>query len=145
MKVIISTLALGLLLAAAVPAAADDAEALYKSKCQMCHGADGKGSGAGQKMGVRDFHAPEVAKESDAPTRFRLSPLLASLILHDWRVITALFIVKIPSPRKSGNRIFTTETRRHGEQQESFETQRNERSDEASPSFAKAAKGWATR
>ena len=67
MKVIISTLALGLLLAASVPAAAaDDAEALYKSKCQMCHGADGKGSAAGQKMGVRDFHAPEVAKESDA-------------------------------------------------------------------------------
>jgi cytochrome c5 len=32
----------------------------------MCHGADGKGSPAGQKMGVRDFHAPEVAKESDA-------------------------------------------------------------------------------
>jgi cytochrome c5 len=66
MKVIISTLALGLLLAASVPAAADDVEALYKSKCQMCHGADGKGSAAGQKMGVRDFHAPEVAKESDA-------------------------------------------------------------------------------
>jgi cytochrome c6 len=48
------------------PAFADDAEALYKSKCQMCHGADGKGSPAGQKMGVRDFHSPEVAKESDA-------------------------------------------------------------------------------
>lgn len=67
MKVIISILALGLLLAAAVPAAAaDDAEALYKSKCQMCHGPDGKGSAAGQKMGARDFHSPEVAKESDA-------------------------------------------------------------------------------
>lgn len=66
MKAIVSTLALGLLLAAALPAAADDSEALYKSKCQMCHGADGKGSPAGQKMGVRDFHSPEVAKESDA-------------------------------------------------------------------------------
>jgi cytochrome c6 len=66
MKVIINILALGLLLAAAVPAVADDAAALYKSKCQMCHGPDGKGSAAGQKMGVRDFHAPEVAKESDA-------------------------------------------------------------------------------
>lgn len=66
MKGIISILAFGLLLAAAVPAAADDAAALYKSKCQMCHGPDGKGSAAGQKMGVRDFHAPEVAKESDA-------------------------------------------------------------------------------
>ncbi len=66
MKVIINILALGLLLAAALPAAADDAAALYKSKCQMCHGADGKGSPAGQKMGARDFHSPEVAKETDA-------------------------------------------------------------------------------
>ena len=66
MKGIIGTMVLGLLLAASLPAAADDAAALYKSKCQMCHGADGKGSPAGQKMGVRDFHAPEVAKESDA-------------------------------------------------------------------------------
>jgi cytochrome c6 len=66
MKGLIGTMVLGLLLAAALPAAADDAAALYKSKCQMCHGADGKGSPAGQKMGVRDFHAPEVAKESDA-------------------------------------------------------------------------------
>ena len=45
---------------------ADDAEALYKSKCQVCHGADGKGSPAGQKLGVKDFHSPEVQKESDA-------------------------------------------------------------------------------
>ena len=66
MKVIISTMALGLLLATALPAAADDAAALYKSKCQICHGPDGKGSAAGQKMGVRDFHSPEVAKQSDA-------------------------------------------------------------------------------
>lgn len=45
---------------------ADDAEALYKSKCQVCHGADGKGSSAGQKLGVKDFRSPEVQKESDA-------------------------------------------------------------------------------
>ena len=45
---------------------ADDAEALYKSKCQVCHGADGKGSPAGQQLGAKDFHSPEVAKESDA-------------------------------------------------------------------------------
>jgi mono/diheme cytochrome c family protein len=66
MKAMICTMALGMLLAAAIPAAADDAAALYKSKCQVCHGADGKGTAAGQKMGVRDFHAPEVAKQSDA-------------------------------------------------------------------------------
>jgi cytochrome c6 len=46
--------------------AQDDAASLYKSKCQVCHGPDGKGSAVGQKLGVRDFHSPEVAKESDA-------------------------------------------------------------------------------
>ncbi|HZD07302.1 MAG TPA: cytochrome c [Candidatus Limnocylindrales bacterium] len=66
MKAMICTMALGMLLAAAIPAAADDSAALYKSKCQVCHGADGKGSAAGQKMGAKDFHSPEVAKQSDA-------------------------------------------------------------------------------
>jgi len=66
MKTLFSLLVLLGLAMIARPAMADDAEALYKSKCQMCHGADGKGSTAGQKMGVRDFHSPEVAKESDA-------------------------------------------------------------------------------
>jgi len=47
------------------PALADDAEALYKSKCQVCHGPDGRGSAAGQKIGVKDFHSPEVQKKSD--------------------------------------------------------------------------------
>ena len=45
---------------------ADDAEALYKSKCQVCHGADGKGRAAGQKLGAKDFHSPEVQKQTDA-------------------------------------------------------------------------------
>jgi mono/diheme cytochrome c family protein len=67
MKAIINVMALALLLAAALPAAAaDDAAALYKSKCQICHGADGKGTPAGQKMGAKDFQSPEVAKQSDA-------------------------------------------------------------------------------
>jgi|SRR6478736_3287352 cytochrome c6 len=57
---------LGLMMAARPALAqADDAEALYKSKCQVCHGPDGKGSAAGQKIGVKDFHSPEVAKQSD--------------------------------------------------------------------------------
>jgi len=66
MKAMICTMALGMLLAAAIPATADDAAALYKSKCQVCHGADGKGTAAGQKMGAKDFQSPEVAKQSDA-------------------------------------------------------------------------------
>ncbi len=68
MKMRISLAVLGLMAAMAVPAVAqDDVAALYKSKCQACHGADGKGATpAGQKMGAKDFHSPEVAKQSDA-------------------------------------------------------------------------------
>ncbi len=43
-----------------------EAESLYKSKCQACHGADGKGSAAGLKLGAKDFHSPEVSRQSDA-------------------------------------------------------------------------------
>jgi cytochrome c6 len=43
------------------------AEANYKAKCAGCHGPDGTGSTpAGKAMKVRDFHAPEVQKETDA-------------------------------------------------------------------------------
>jgi cytochrome c6 len=62
LAVIAALLALG----AAGACAQDDTAALYKSKCQICHGADGKGSPVGQKLGVKDFHSPEVAKMSDA-------------------------------------------------------------------------------
>lgn len=60
--VIAALLALGV----AGALAQDDAAALYKAKCQVCHGADGKGTAVGQKLGVRNFHSPEAAKESDA-------------------------------------------------------------------------------
>lgn len=47
--------------------AQDDIAALYKSKCQVCHGADGKGdTPVAKKLGVKDFHDPEVAQVSDA-------------------------------------------------------------------------------
>jgi len=47
----------------ALAAAADT----YKSKCAMCHGADGKGdTPAGKKMGARDFASPDVQKMTDA-------------------------------------------------------------------------------
>jgi len=65
MKKLLSVLIVFGFLMAVRPALADDAEALYKSKCQVCHGPDGKGSAAGQKIGVKDFHSPEVAKQSD--------------------------------------------------------------------------------
>ena len=55
MKVIIKLMALSIVLALAVPAVAEDAAALYKAKCQACHGPDGKGTPAGQKMGAKPF------------------------------------------------------------------------------------------
>jgi cytochrome c6 len=67
MKVVIRILTAAIVVAGmTVPAVAEDAAVLYKSKCQVCHGADGKPSAAGEKMGAKDFHAPDVAKMSDA-------------------------------------------------------------------------------
>lgn len=58
-----------ILLAALIAAplfAQGDVAGTYKSRCAMCHGADGKGATpVGQKMGARAFQSPEVAKESD--------------------------------------------------------------------------------
>ena len=42
------------------------AEALYKSKCAACHGADGTGSATGKKMGAHDFTTVDVQGMSDA-------------------------------------------------------------------------------
>lgn len=52
-----------------VPAAlvADDAAAIYKSKCAICHGPDGSGQTAtGRSMHVRDLRSAEVQKQTDA-------------------------------------------------------------------------------
>ena len=40
-------------------------EDLYKSKCQGCHGADGKATAIGKKLGARDFQDADVAKMSE--------------------------------------------------------------------------------
>ncbi len=52
--------------ATASPLFAADAATLYKGKCVACHAADGTGSAVGKKIGVHDFHSPDVQKESDA-------------------------------------------------------------------------------
>lgn len=52
-----------------VPAAAlaDDAAAIYKSKCAICHGPDGSGQTAvGKSLKVRDLRSAEVQKQTDA-------------------------------------------------------------------------------
>lgn len=61
------TLLLALVLLCVPALRAQNAEANYKAKCAGCHGPDGTGSTpAGKAMKVRDFHAPEVQKETDA-------------------------------------------------------------------------------
>ena len=67
MKLMIGMITLGFALVFNLSAAAEDsAQALYKSKCQACHGADGKGDTvAGKKVGAKDFQSAEVAKMSD--------------------------------------------------------------------------------
>lgn len=46
-------------------ARAQDASALFKSKCASCHAADGTGSAIGKKMGAHDFTSADVQKISD--------------------------------------------------------------------------------
>ena len=46
--------------------AQNGSEALYKSKCAACHGADGTGSATGKKMGAQDFTTADVQGMSDA-------------------------------------------------------------------------------
>jgi len=62
-------LALAVLVLMVAPAAvADDASAaLYKSKCAMCHAADGSGdTPMGKKTAAHDFRSPEIQKMTDA-------------------------------------------------------------------------------
>lgn len=61
-------LGLALLLVFSTFAAAQDSSAdLYKAKCAMCHGADGKAStGMGKTMGLKPLSDPEVQAMSDA-------------------------------------------------------------------------------
>jgi cytochrome c6 len=67
MKLLIGMTVLGLIALSTPSRAQDSPEALYKSKCQACHGPDGKGeTAAGKKLGAKDFHSPEVTKMSDA-------------------------------------------------------------------------------
>lgn len=57
---------LAVALSASVSAQAQGAADLFKSKCVMCHGADGTGSAIGKKMGAHDFTTADVQKMSDA-------------------------------------------------------------------------------
>jgi len=66
LKVLSIATALAAVLSAPLSAGAQDASALFKSKCAGCHAADGTGSAMGKKMGAHDFTSADVQKMSDA-------------------------------------------------------------------------------
>ncbi len=58
---------LALVMTAASAAQAAEGQAVFASKCAMCHGQDGAGKTAmGAKMNIRDLRSDEVQKQSDA-------------------------------------------------------------------------------
>jgi cytochrome c6 len=66
-KVLVTGAALAAIAFLSASAKADNtAEATYKAKCAMCHGADGKGeTPAGKSMKADSFADPQVAKMTD--------------------------------------------------------------------------------
>jgi mono/diheme cytochrome c family protein len=63
----LSVAVIGLIFFVAGPSRADDAAALYKTKCAMCHGPDGSGNTpTGKAMKVADLRSDEVQKKTDA-------------------------------------------------------------------------------
>ncbi|HLJ75794.1 MAG TPA: cytochrome c [Acidobacteriaceae bacterium] len=68
MRILSATAALLLVASVAAPAFGQgDGAATYKTKCAMCHGADGTGnSPVGKSMKVRSFKSDEDVKASDA-------------------------------------------------------------------------------
>ena len=65
-KVILAILALAFALFLALPNLSWAQDEVYKTKCAGCHGADGNGTAAGQKMGTKPFSSADVQKMSTA-------------------------------------------------------------------------------
>lgn len=65
-KVILAVLIIAFALFLALPNLSWAQEDVYKAKCAACHGADGKGSAAGKKMGAPEFSSSAVQGASDA-------------------------------------------------------------------------------
>ncbi len=65
-KVILAVLATAFALFLILPNLSWAQEDTYKAKCAACHGADGKGTAAGKKMGAPEFSSEKVQKASNA-------------------------------------------------------------------------------
>ncbi len=65
--ILLALAVLGMMVAAPAAFADDAAAALYKTKCAMCHAADGSGdTPMGKKTAAHDFRSPEIQKMTDA-------------------------------------------------------------------------------
>lgn len=63
---ILFLIAAGLVFCAAPLWAQNDAATVYKTKCSVCHGADGSGNTAvGKSMNLRDLRSADVQKQTD--------------------------------------------------------------------------------
>jgi cytochrome c6 len=64
-------------------ARAEDAAAIYQSKCKMCHGPDGKGTPVGVKMGAKDLTVTKLSEAEIAKTveegRGKMTPFKGKL------------------------------------------------------------------
>lgn len=65
-KVILAVVVIAVALFLVLPNLSWAQEDVYKAKCAGCHGADGKGSAAGKKMGAPEFSSASVQGASDA-------------------------------------------------------------------------------
>ena len=65
-KVILAVLLIAVALFLVLPNLSWAQEDVYKAKCAGCHGADGKGTAAGKKMGAPEFSSAAVQGASDA-------------------------------------------------------------------------------
>src|ERR1035438_7471544 len=64
-KVILAVLLTAFALFLVLPSLSWAQEDLYKAKCAGCHGADGKATAAGKKMGSPEFSSPTVQKAEE--------------------------------------------------------------------------------
>jgi mono/diheme cytochrome c family protein len=65
-KVISAVLLTAFALFLVLPSLSWAQEDIYKTKCAACHGADGKVTAVGKKMGAPEFSSPAVQKASTA-------------------------------------------------------------------------------
>jgi len=63
-RVTLAVLSIALVFTAWAPA--ETGADVYKAKCALCHGADGKGTAVGKKLGSQDLTSADAQKQSDA-------------------------------------------------------------------------------